>query len=395
MTRWPTLCALLALLLATSGAARGADELAVSFVSPPVGVPLFGAVEIEVEVRGAPIDAIASVEFFVDGLFVDRVDRPPFRIDHDLGDGNTSHRLEALATAHDGGRGEALLVSPAIRVDEAVDAALQQLYVTAERDGRRVDDLRRDELIVLDDGVPQRLVTFERGEVPMTAIVLVDASESMRGPRLRAATDGARAFVDAMAELDEAKLVLFADRMLHASPFTGFGEVLTTGLGAARAGGATALNDHLYTALHELEERQGRRVLILLSDGVDVSSILSMEQVRRAASRSRALIYWLRLGGAPDASQRFYSMWRGAEEHAEELELLERTVLATGGRIVDLGDTDRAGDAFAAVLAELRDQYVLGFYPSHDRGDGSWHEVEVRSLRRGVTLRTRAGYRDD
>jgi VWFA-related protein len=381
---------LLVLIFAVLAApAHGLDAV---ILSPSPGETVFGEVEFAVEV--VPEEEVAEVRFRVDGREVGRRERPPWRVRVDVGEENAEHRFEVEAVAAGGEVARALLVTPPIRVDLEVDLDLRQLYVTATRDGERVLDLERDDFAVYDDGARQELVTFERGDVPLVATLLVDASDSMRGDRLETAVAGAGAFVTGMAPLDQARLLLFSDRIVHGTPFTNFTEVLRTGLLGVEAGGSTALNDHLYLALRLLEERQGRRVVVLLSDGVDVASVLDMEDVAGAAARSQALLYWIRLG-APDPRGAHSSAWRDAENHRRQLRLLERTIETSGGRVLTLNKLEDTAEAFAQILHELRDQYVLGYYPRSARHDGVWHRVEVRVRGRGLRVRTREGYFDE
>lgn len=383
---WCLTALLCFLTLATAATA----EPVVTLLAPEPGAPVFGEVEVIAEVM-SEID-VRRVTFLVDGRVIDELRRPPWRTTVDVGETSAEHRFEVIAEDAAGERGRSLLVSPRLRVDHQVDLELQQLYVTVNRRDARVLDLRREDFSVTDSSQTQRLVTFERGDVPLTALILVDASDSMRGERLEAAVAGARAFISKMEELDQAKLLLFADRVLHDSPFTNFAEVLATGLAGVEARGSTALNDHLYLGLKLLERRQGRRVVILLSDGVDVASVLKMNEVLATVRRSRALIFWLRLGAADSVGHS--SAWRDTDSHREEFELLERGVGESGGRVLILSDISETADAFTEILRELRDQYVLGYYPSNNRGDGSWHAVRVRVQGRGLKVRTRQGYVD-
>jgi Ca-activated chloride channel family protein len=286
----------------------------------------------------------------------------------------------------------ASLRTPRIHSDLEIDVGLQQLYVTIEPRGGDAERLTREQFSVLDDGVPQQLVTFERGDIPFTAVLLLDASLSMAGERLRTALDGAVAFAGGMHRLDEAKLVLFADRVLLETPFASVPAILTLGLHAVEAGGGTAVNDAIYLALKRLETRQGRRVVVILSDGVDIDSVATMADVRRVARRNQATLYWLRLGGDPqDASVRRYSTWRDAAGHDTEIRELGAAVLESGGRVEPLANVAEVATALSRLLAELRDQYVLGYYPSRRRGSGAWHRVEVR-VGGGLRPRTRGGY---
>ncbi len=366
----------------------GAIEVWIS--SPRSSVPAFGTVEVaSTVVSDHPVTA---VELRVDGRLVRRLVEPPFNWSVEVGQENESHRFEVTAWDVTGESARAVVETPRVRIDEQVDVELQQIYVTATRGGEPVGDLPRAAFSVMDTGVAQELVTFERGDVPLTALLLIDASDSMRGRRLQVAAASALSFIEGMQTLDEAMLLLFSERVLHATPFTGFREVLGAGLDRVEGKGGTALCDHLYLSLKLLDERQGRRVLVVLSDGIDSASILGMQEVLWAARRSQALIYWLQLG-AGGRGVKVSSPWRNADGYREELETLEKLVRQSGGEIIGLQGIEQAGYAFAAILDQLRGQYVLGYYPSEAANDGSWRKVKVR-VPGNVKLRYRAGYVD-
>lgn len=382
-----------ALLLAAAAAAARLDAagLEVRVLEPAPGAPVFGEVRVAAEVRGGTPE---RVEFWLDGRRAGTVARPPWRLTVDVGQENLPRRLRVVAVGADGNRAHAEILLSAIRVDEAVELQLQQLYVTATGAGGAVLDLGRDDFRVLEKGDAQSLVTFERGDVPLTAVLLIDASTSMRGPPLAAALEGAHAFVAGMQALDEAQLVLFSDQVLHRTPFTGDAGALAAGLEGVEARGGSAIADHLLLALLGLERRQGRRLVVLLSDGVDVESVLSTRELEPVIGRTTALLYWIRLRDEPDDA-RHRSLWRSFEEHAAELAGLDRMVEASGGRTISIERVEDAPAAFRSILDELRRQFVLGWYPSGLRHDGSWREIRVDVARRGVEARSRAGYFDD
>lgn len=374
-------------------AAPAGDAVKVEIVSPTPETPAFGTTEVEVAARGG--GAIAKVELYFNGKKVAERSSPPYRFTVDLGQENVDRQLRAVARTTSGARGEATVTLPSLRVDEEIQLNLQQLYITVTRSGGRVLDLDRGDFRVYDDGDRQDIVTFERGEVPLTAALLVDASTSMAGPRLAAALRGARAFAEGMAPLDEATVALFSDRLLHATPFTSDPKRFAAGLENVKTGGGTALNDQLFAAMTALDARQGRRLVVVLSDGVDVDSVLDMSQVQEVAARSQVLVYWIRLvdeESAPDVTH--LSAWRGREEHKREIEGLRELVDTTGGRILDLPNIDDAEKAFRDILAELREQYVIGYYPSNAKGDGEWHSLRIELGRSGMSVRSRSGYRD-
>ena len=209
---------------------------------------------------------------------------------------------------------------------------------------------------------------------------------------IRPRVSGARAFLSGLQELDQAEIVLFSDRTLLRSGFHPAANLPKEALGDVSAAGGTALNDQLYIALKQLEARQGRRVVILLSDGIDVHSVLRAADALWLSSRSQSIVYWIQL--TDGRIEGVISAWRGREQHDVERRDLRRLVLDSGGRIVPIDDIARAPGVFAEILRELREQYVLGYYPTVDRDDGSWHPVRVRVARRGLTVRARRGYLD-
>lgn len=385
--------AVLAGLVVAPWLATGAVALDLVVLEPAPGVPVLGPVDVAVEVLSElPVE---SVEIRLDGRTLATLTEPPYRLRVDVGAREGGHRFEVIARDASGATVRRVVETPTIQVDEELELQLQQLYVTVTRGEDRVLDLARETFAVRDDGETQSLVTFEQGDVPMTALLLIDASESMRGQRLDTALAGARTFLRGLAPLDQAALWLFSDRLLHASPVTGFTAVLEAGLSRVRARGGTALNDHLYLALQELARHQGRRVVVVLSDGVDVASVLSMEGVRQAARRSEAMVYWIRPGGHRSDARAYRSAWRDQEEYRRELTELEALIAASGGRVVPLDARDEIPAAFSAVLEEIRDQYVLGYYPTRNLDDGSWHRIQVRVDRSGLDVRVREGYLDE
>jgi Ca-activated chloride channel family protein len=368
---------------------REEAPILVTLESPNPRQPAFGRVEILASVTSEePID---HVELRVDGEPVGVVRRPPYRVVVDVGEENVDRSFEAIARGRAGGRGSAVLRTRSLKIVDQVEVALKQLFVTVSRNGDPTLELGREDFTVFDGGEEQELVTFERGDVPIAAALLVDASESMKGEPLRAAIDGARSFLGRLRPLDEAMVMLFSDRPLAATPFSNRHDHLVGELEDVEAGGGTALNDHLYAALRLLDEQRGRRVVVLISDGADVHSALGMSDVTWKVRRGDALIYWIRL---EDDRASFSSAWRNFEQNRTEWLGLEAAVAESGGQIITVGDIAEIDPALEVVMAELRDQYVLGYYPSERRHDGDWRRVRVRVRDGHAKVRFRAGYVD-
>ncbi|HBL26146.1 MAG TPA: hypothetical protein DD490_04845 [Acidobacteria bacterium] len=378
----------LAVLLAAAVPSRAA--VSAQIVSPTVDQPIFGKTEVKVAISST--EAVTRVEIFVNGKLVGTMTRAPWVLSFEAGEQNIQREIKAVAHAASGATATHTVVTRPVQVDEQLDLHLQQLFVTVTRGAARTLDLDEGDFRVFDNGKPQQLITFGRGELPLTAVLLLDTSESMQGERLAAARRGATTFLKGLKDVDEASVVMFSDRLLRATPFVFDKTVLERALGETEASGGTAVNDFLYMSLKLLEPRVGRRVVILLSDGSDVHSVVPMSEVLWKARTGQAMIYWIQLDENKHKS--YVSSWRSVEENDVEYKTLVKAVEESGGRIEKISAITELESAFQAILQELREQYVLGYYPSDLKKDGRWHEVKVDVRRGGVRARTRDGYLD-
>lgn len=375
-------------VLALAGAA-GAQPVAVQFQSPAPDQPIFGPTDVQVGVRaGEPID---RVELFVNGKLMGATKTPPYRFQLDMGEENVQREFKAVAYTVSGTTGAASLVTTPVQIHDEMNLKLRALFVSVLQGGQRNLALTQRDFRVFDNGVEQEIVTFGRDELPLTAVLLLDTSESMGANELEAVRRGAKAFLDGMKPEDEAMLALFSDRLLNFTPFTSNKKVLASAMEKTRSSGGTAVNDFLFLSLKALDARQGQRVVVLFSDGSDVHSVLPASDVLWKAQASPALIYWIQFGGQHKS---FTSAFRDFQANDREYENLVKAVRESGGRIVEVDRLENLEYAFRDILEELREQYALGYYPTTAKGDGSWHKVDVRV--RGFTgkARHREGYAD-
>lgn len=378
----------LSLLLGAAGAAQAA--VGVQILTPTADQTIFGPTEIRASVDST--EAVVRVEFFVNGKLVGTATKAPWAVTWDAGQQNQKREFRAVVHGASGATAAHSVLTVPVQIDEQMDLRLQQLFVTVTRGEARTLDLDEADFRVFDNGKAQQIITFGRGELPLTAVLLLDTSESMVGERMEAARRGASLFLGGLRDVDEASVVLFSDRLLRATPFTADAGVLRRAMAETEAAGGTAVNDFLYMSLKLLEPRVGRRVVILLSDGSDVHSVVPMSEVLWKARTGQAMIYWIQLDENKHKS--YVSSWRTAEENDVEYKTLIKAVEESGGRIEKIDDIAQLDKAFQIILQELREQYVLGYYPSDLKNDGKWHDVKVDIKRGGVKARTRDGYLD-
>ena len=379
-------------LVSLAAGPASAGSIAVTITSPTGDHAVFDRVEVAADIRAD--EPVERVEFFLNGRRFATATQPPYSVWVDVGEENLQRHFTVIAIGSSGTRVGAAVSTPAVEIDLVVDAPLQQLYVTASREDRPVLDLGRTDFQVFDNGVEQEIVTFEHGNVPMTIAMLVDVSESMRGEQLQVALDAARGFLSRLTPLDEALVMTFSDRTHRVTTSSSEIGGLAAALENLQSGGGTSLNDNLYLALRLLDRRQGRPVIIVLSDGADTLSFLTMEEVLWKAHRSNAVIYRIHLHPSGIRSVPLATSWRSTESHADEVGGLEAAVADSGGRVTALARLGELEQALDDVLQELRQQYVVGYYPTALKGDGTWRPVRVEVSAPGIDIRTRAGYVD-
>ena len=281
------------LLVLTARAYGEGSPITIELLRPAPQEVLFGNVWLEVSVTAE--EGVREVVFYLDERRLGSRLEPPYRLLVDVGDENRDRRLRFVAKDTVGR--EAILEHTvrALRIDEGLDLHLQPLYLSVtERGGLRVLDLQPEDFTILDQGVRQEIVTFEGGDLPLAAVLLVDGSLSMQGDRLNNARRGVHAFARGLQPLDEATVLVFTDVIRHFEKLRPDQrpEDLLQDL---EASGGTAINDHLYLAMQHLETRLGRRVVVLLSDGRDNHSLLRAREVLEVARESQAMVYWLLL----------------------------------------------------------------------------------------------------
>jgi len=376
-----------ALLPAGPAGAQGNPRI----LSPAPDQPVFGPTEVLVAVpKGTAID---RVEVFVNGELKGVAKTAPYSVTVDVGDDNVDRAFRAIAYTAAGPLPPADVTTRRLSEVGTLNVNLRTLFVTATRfGGGRAGDLQQSDFQVFDNGQPQEIVTFGSDELPLTAVLLLDSSESMRG-RFQAVERGARAFIDGMKPLDETMLALFSDKMIHYTPFTSDRKALSTSLSGGKAVGGTSVNDFTYLSLKLLEGHSGQRVVVLFSDGADVHSVVGAEDVLWKARTSQALIYWIQLGTEKRTS--FTSSWRDYKANDREYKDLEKAVEESGGRIERIAKIDDLEKAFRGILQELREQYAIGYYASNSKSDGKWHKVQVQVKKGGARLRAREGYFDN
>ena len=259
---------------------------------------------------------------------------------------------------------------------------LVDVFVTVtDRTGRLVPDLVREDFEVYDDGDLADLVLFENDVRPITVVVMLDTSASMDLNRGRLMA-GAEQFLIRMLPDDRARVGAFNDKVEIVPPeFIGDRDALIAQLPGLDFGNSTRVYDAAATALDALIGVNGRRVVLLFTDGDDTDSETRSGAVLDRAVAEDVMIYSIGFESNYFNGARYVKTRpdRNLKKFAEE----------TGGGYFELTEAADLGPTFTRVAQELHSQYVLGFTP---RNDGDLHEIEVRLQQRGMRARARRSY---
>ncbi len=274
-------------------------------------------------------------------------------------------------------------------------ADLVILSATAvDRHGRPVTDLRQDEIRIFEDGRPQKVAHFSQGRAAAARLLLLlDASGSMQGELKTTSTRmAALQILAALDPEDEAALAAFDHKYWGVVAFTRDRAKIEQAMTEIEPFGATALHDALAKASSDLASHgEGRRAVVVLTDGVDTASQLLPDEV---LARSQALdvpIYAVSVVSPLEDphSPRFTGRERPAQATTGAV-MLARYAELSGGAAFTVSEIGGLRAAAGRIVGELKQQYRLGYDPP--AGPPSFRRIDIRSTRKGVIVRTRRGY---
>ncbi len=272
-----------------------------------------------------------------------------------------------------------------------VDVRLVRMLATVKDPmGKLVGGLDRTDFRVFDNGVPQDIALFERNtEQPLSIALLVDTSRSTEREK-RYEVDSINKFVSRLTGEgnpgDTLALFSFNTDVTALTGFTRARGVIRGGLGELKSEGGTALYDAIYLAAGELRRREGRHVVLVVSDGGDTVSRLPFQKALEALHSADAVLY--AIVTVPVKGE------AGRNLRGENALITLSTW--TGGQFFMPTPGADLDDAFARIIRDLRTQYLLGFYPKNlPPTKERFHKVTLEVGRDRHTVSSRNGYYSD
>jgi len=257
------------------------------------------------------------------------------------------------------------------------------LFVTvADADKRLVPDLTKDDFEVFDNDKPQPIIYFDNSIHPITVIVMLDTSGSMTGT-IGLLRQAAEQFIIRLLPDDKGRVGAFNDKIQFSSRFTSDRDQLVTDVKDLDYGNGTRLWDAVGASLDELKGIEGRRVVLVFTDGDDTESkTMSLGKVIDRARADEVMIYAIGLESNYFNGQRMVKSKpdSGLRKIADE----------TGGGYFELSKTADLAPTFTRVAYELHSQYVIGFAPT--QLDNRVHKLTVKMKKPGLAARARRSY---
>ncbi|MGZ7059037.1 MAG: VWA domain-containing protein [Candidatus Angelobacter sp.] len=270
-----------------------------------------------------------------------------------------------------------------------VNVRLVNVFTTVtDSRGAPVADLTKDDFQLLEDGIPQTIKVFEKeSAIPLSIALAIDTSPStLRDFKLE--TSSARRFVHSILRSED-RLSVFevTEHIDQLTRFTSDIKTIEHGIDSLRTGPGTSIYDAIFLCSESLLDRQGRKVLVLITDGGDTTSKADYNGALRRAQQAEAIVYSIIVVPVEaDAGRNL------GGEHA-----LIQISKDTGGKYYYAEGQQQLDEAFRKISDELRTQYLLAFYPSRKVSDSPFRRIQLELSKkdpegRPYQVRHRAGY---
>jgi Ca-activated chloride channel family protein len=255
-----------------------------------------------------------------------------------------------------------------------------QIELTLRDTNRGFVDVGADDLQVFEDGVEQKIEGFEEALTPVSIILALDGSGSMR-KSVAGVKSAAQAFVNALPEKDSLGVLQFADSATLVQDLSKDRKHALEAVGDYTANGGTALYDALMMGLNRLRHVDGRRVIVVLTDGVDENdpgtapgSVHKLDDVRGAVRDTGATVFAIGLGTKVDHT------------------VLDDLAAISSGESYFPEDVTTLDANYRRILENLRRRYIISYTSTNFTRDGAWRKVEIQCRRPGIVVQSQGGF---
>ena len=346
-------------------------------VSPTAETVVTGQTTFSVNVT-IPATSVQSTTFYVDGVRACVASGASLRCDWDAGPRVSSRNVRAVVRLLDGSQLAAAIRTKELDISQhaSVEAVVVSAHVTDSRD-RFVPGLTAADFRLFEDGRPQAVTSVTAEDARADIVLMLDISGSME-PVMAQLKASARRFINAMRPQDRLTLAGFNSGLFVIAAPTAEPATRLAQLERVRPFGRTSLYDSLVRAADLFKASEGRRALVVFTDGDDVASRGSAETARVALQAKDIVLYVAGQGRVADDRDLRDRLRHLAEE--------------TGGAAYFAKEMATLDEHFADVLKNIGSQYVLTYSPDRPIGDGAWRTLKVEVTKGRHDVRARQGY---
>jgi VWFA-related protein len=388
-----SVAALIALSMLALPALAAEPASMIKFISPRHLSTAIGTTSIEVRLDIPPGVDVEKLTISVNNEQLVTLTDPPWIALFDAGDGSRGNRLEAALALSDGRRERAVIRTSALRINQVEEVGMVNLYpVVRDRRGAYVTDLAKEDFRIIESGVEQTIRRFTTERRPLRIGIVLDTSLTMEGRKLQNAKNAAMEFIEILEPGDEGMVVAFSDEVNVLQEITSATKSMAVAIDSVAAGGGTALYDAVWRTSKKLEEFDGRRVLVLLSDGKDEDaggfgpgSLHTLDEALNQALRSEVILFSIGLGRRLDSEY-------DREGRFTLKDILRRLAIETGGRALISPGAGGLRKAFEDVADDLRNQYSIAYISNDEKRNGQWRPIQVNVSDSRLEVSCRKGY---
>jgi VWFA-related protein len=265
-----------------------------------------------------------------------------------------------------------------------------------DKNGRYISNLRKSDFEIYENGIRQQVDHFAKVESPFTVVLLIDVSPSTKY-KINEIQDAAISFVDQLRPEDKLVVLTFSNKLRIISQQTTSFPLAKQAIRNTKFGEGTSIYEAVdYTINNLLGSIEGRKAIVILSDGVDTSSTKSSySKTVGMVERIDATVYSVRYNTFEEnqtTSSTQYSLGASPQEYRRGKEYLIDLSKASGGQLYEAQTTKKLEEAFQNISQGLRLQYTLGYYPEIDGEDGERRLIKINVKNKNYTVKTKENY---
>jgi VWFA-related protein len=334
--------------------------------------------QVQLRAQASPASQLQNIVFFVDGRQICSVTREPYVCMWDAGPSVEAHQVRAVASFANGHRLVENVRTKALSYADSAHVDLVEVTATvSDGHGNYIKGLPQSAFHVWEDGRPQTITNFASHDIPLDLMVALDISGSM-APAMPKLKQAAKDFLGAVSSRDRVTVLGFNDSIFTVAQRGTDPDERAQGIDRLAAWGTTALYDVIINAVDMLGRESGRRAVIVFTDGEDQGSHAVIEDVEQRLQASDVTLYIIAQG-------------RGTSMDPLK-KIMRRLSEPTGGRALFTEKIEELDEAFAELLEELSNQYLLGYSPTNNTRDETLRHIKLE-VDGHHTVRAREAYR--